>query len=68
MKTLSAIINEYKETKDESLKSVIWDFLMSEENNTLFKDIFVYWDDSEWVEYENSTRIVPEAVCCDTGI
>ena len=28
MKTLSAIINEYKETKDESLKSVIWDFLM----------------------------------------
>ena len=57
MKTLSAIINEYKETKDESLKSVIWDFLMSEENNTLFKDIFVYRDDSEWVEYENSTRI-----------
>lgn len=57
MKTLSAIINEYKETKDKSLKAVIWDFLMSEENNTLFKDIFVYRDDSEWVEYENSTRI-----------
>ena len=57
MKTLSAIINEYKETKDESLKTVIWDFLMSKENNALFKDIFVYRDDSEWVEYENSTRI-----------
>lgn len=57
MKTLSAIINEYKETKDESLKTIIWNFLMSEENNALFKDIFVYRDDSEWVKYDNSTRI-----------
>lgn len=57
MKTLSGLISEYKDSGDHNLKKAIWDFLMSDENIHLFKDIFVYRDDSEWVEYENSTRI-----------
>lgn len=57
MKTLSALISEYKETGEESLKKMIWDFLMTEDNINLFKDIFVYRDDSDWVEYENNIRL-----------
>ena len=57
MKTLSALIKEYKETNDDSLKDTIWDFILSDENNDLFKDIFVYRDDCDWVEYEETTKL-----------
>lgn len=57
MKTLSAIINEYKKTKDDNLKNIIWEFILAEGNDSYFREIFVYRDDSEWVEYEDSTRI-----------
>ena len=66
MKTLSALIKEYKETNDDSLKDTIWDFILSDDNNDLFKDIFVYADEKVLEATNNRCAMVKIVNCLES--
>ncbi len=57
MKTLAALIREYKENGTESTKDKILDFFLDDDNLHLFEDIFVYKNYTDWVDYGSGLKV-----------
>ncbi len=57
MKTLAALIREYKKTMSEDDKEKIFDFILDDDNISLFEDIFVYKNHTEWVDYGDGLKV-----------
>jgi len=57
MKSLLALIREYRNNPNELLHDKIWAFLLNEKNGHYFEKIYAYKDEKDWIEYGENLRV-----------